>query len=106
MLIAISTYLKPLPVLDADYREPHVAYIKRLIDDKKVLMAGRQTDNSGGVIISQTNLSRQAFEQLLENDPYVVAQAAEYHIIEFEPGLKSVTLADILSLESAMKPSG
>ena len=83
MLVAISKYPKPLKEVDV-YRTEHHEYLKLLFKQGKLLAAGRQNSNVGGVIIAKTN-SKEEFAELLANDPFVKAGVTEYEIFEFMP---------------------
>ncbi len=81
MLIAISKYQKPLDEVDV-YRTKHLEYLKSLFAEEKLLISGRQNNNSGGVIVAK-NLSKDEFEKILANDPFVTAGVTQYVIYEF-----------------------
>ncbi|MEO8402501.1 MAG: YciI family protein [Gammaproteobacteria bacterium] len=96
MLLAISTYLKPLNEVDK-FRADHLSYLKSLFADEKLLLAGRQNPPTGAVIIAK-NLSHDAFVQILSNDPYSKAGVAEYKIIDFTPALYDELLSAVVEL--------
>lgn len=83
MLIAISKYTQPLAVVDL-HRAAHHEYLKPLFLVDKLLTCGRQNTQTGGVIIAK-EISREEFEEILKNDPFVVERVAQYNIIEFTP---------------------
>lgn len=83
MLIAISKYQKPLDEVDV-YRAKHHEYLKSFFAVEKLLISGRQNDNSGGVIVAK-NISKDEFEKILANDPFVKASVTQYTIYEFTP---------------------
>ncbi|PIQ43960.1 MAG: GTP cyclohydrolase [Gammaproteobacteria bacterium CG11_big_fil_rev_8_21_14_0_20_46_22] len=83
MLIAISKYLTPLDEVDV-HRAKHHQYLKPLFESKKLLIAGRQNNDLGGVIIART-LSKEEFEQILAQDPFTMAGVSKYTIYEFTP---------------------
>jgi uncharacterized protein YciI len=85
MLVAISKYLKPIDEVD-QHIVPHKAFLQELIDQKKLLVCGRQNPPVGGVIISR-EISKHEFETIMAKDPFVIAGVAQYHITEFAPGL-------------------
>ena len=95
MLIALSHYLKPLNELDT-LRPAHLDFLKKLITDKKVLMAGRQNPITGGVIIAKVDSSAE-FEKILADDPFLQAGVAEYKIIEFNPAVYDERLKEFCS---------
>ncbi len=81
MLIAISKYQKPLDEVDV-YRTKYHEYLKSFFAAEKLLISGRQNDNSGGVIVAK-NISKDEFEKILANDPFVKASVTQYAIYEF-----------------------
>ncbi len=83
MLIAISTYQKPLEEVDA-HRQAHLDFLHQLFAEKKLLMSGRQNPPTGGVIIPVTT-SKAEFEAMLADDPFQKMGMAKYNIIEFNP---------------------
>jgi uncharacterized protein YciI len=83
MLIAITKYIKPLDEVNA-HRSEHHQHVKPLIAAGKLLMSGRQSTGMGAVMIAGTK-SREEFEQILANDPFVKHGLVEYQIIEFTP---------------------
>lgn len=85
MLIAISHYTKTLEEVDL-HRDSHIDYIKKLILDRKLLAAGRQTPPTGAVVIANA-ISLDEFKKILAEDPYCRVGVAEYKIIEFNPVL-------------------
>lgn len=94
MFIAISKYKKPLNEVDL-YRDKHRAYINPYFSDGTLLAGGRQNPPVGGIIISKKS-SREQFEAILRNDPYVLENIAEYQIFEFSPILWNKCLEDVL----------
>lgn len=85
MFIAISTYKKPIETVDL-YRPSHVQFIQKQIENKRVIMTGRQNPPLGGVIVFNVKTKEQV-ESILQEDPYIKADLAKYQIIEFNPGL-------------------
>lgn len=94
MLVAVSKYLKPLAEVDV-HRAEHHQYLKPFFESGKLLISGRQNNNSGGVIITRS-LSKEAFEQILAQDPFTTAGAAEYKLYEFNPSFYHECLADMV----------
>jgi uncharacterized protein YciI len=91
----LLTYVKPLSEVDR-LREAHFAYLRRLIDQGVILLAGRQVPRKGGVIIARgPDHSRLA--SLIEEDPFVAEGVATAHIVEFVPGNWHASLEDIVS---------
>jgi uncharacterized protein YciI len=85
MFIVVSKYIKPMSEIDA-LRPAHLDFLKKLISEKKVLMAGRQNPITGGIIIAKMQ-SQFELENLLNEDPFIKAKVAEYQLIEFNPAV-------------------
>jgi uncharacterized protein YciI len=96
MLIAISTYTKPLAEVD-QYRAQHLDYIKStLVATDKLLLAGRKNPADGAVILAK-DITADEFKKILTDDPYCKAGVAEYQILEFHPALFAETLRDLVT---------
>jgi uncharacterized protein YciI len=85
-----STYLQPPDVVEQT-RPAHLKFLQAEIDAGRLLLAGRQDDGSGGVLIT-TNISVEDAAALLDRDPYVQAGVARYERTSFNgayraPGL-------------------
>jgi len=94
MLIAISTYLKPLSEVDL-YVTEHRSYLRKLVDSNKLLICGRQSPPVGGVLVAKI-ASKEEFLALLKEDPFMKAGVAEYKIIEFKPLLYDPKILPLL----------
>ena len=71
-----STYLQPPDVIDQT-RPAHVKFLAAEIDAGRLLVAGRQEDGSGGVLIT-TDMTVDEAHALLDRDPYVQGGVASY----------------------------
>lgn len=89
LLIAILKYTKPLSEVDK-LLPPHRKYLEQLLQEGKLLIAGRIHPRTGGVIIVK-NLSRSEFESILQNDP--LSEVCEFQITEFSPTFHDPTLS-------------
>ena len=83
MYLMISKYLVPLAEVDA-LREEHLAFVDALEAKRIVVAAGRQDPPVGGVILLNVTDEAQANEIIAE-DPYVKAGAAEYTALGWLP---------------------
>ena len=92
ILIAILKYTKPLEEVDA-LLSKHREYLERLLDQKKLLVCGKICPRTGGVIIAK-NVSRQEFEKILANDPFIAV--SEHQIIEFAPSMHDGCLKGVI----------
>jgi uncharacterized protein YciI len=84
MLVAISTYLKPLEEVDEFY-PAHIEWLMRHYASGRLLGSGRRVPPTGGVIIARAE-SREEFLALLAEDPFQQNGLASYEVFEFAPG--------------------
>jgi uncharacterized protein YciI len=85
-----STYLQPPDVIEQT-RPAHLEFLKAEIDAGRLLLAGRQEDGSGGMLIT-TDMSAEDAQDILDRDPYTRAGVARYERSSFNgayraPGL-------------------
>lgn len=83
MFVVTVTYVQPLAEIDA-LLPAHVAFLDENFAAGRFLAAGRQVPRTGGVILARAG-SRQELEQVLGQDPFRQAGAAEYGVVEFTP---------------------
>jgi len=81
--LMISTYLVPLDEVDR-LRNQHLSFLDALEQRGLVVSAGRQDPPAGGVVILDVASEAEAFE-VMAQDPYVLANAAEYRATGFTP---------------------
>ena len=85
-----STYLQPPEVIDQT-RPAHLEFLKDEIAAGRLLLAGRQEDGSGGVLITG-DMSADEAHEIVDRDPYTQAGVANYQRLSFNgayraPGL-------------------
>lgn len=80
MSLALLTYIKPLEEVDV-HREAHVAWIKAAMDQGVMLLAGRRTPPTGGVLLFRGEAD--AVRAVAETDPFVVNGVATVEIVAF-----------------------
>ncbi|CAJ1506851.1 YciI family protein [[Mycobacterium] burgundiense] len=84
------TYLQPLEVVDKT-RPDHVGWIQREIEAGRLLLAGRQESQQGGVLITG-DIDTAAAEELMANDPYQLAGLVRYERLSFTGSLRAAGL--------------
>ncbi|MBP8772805.1 MAG: hypothetical protein KBH25_05940 [Aeromonadaceae bacterium] len=94
MYIVLITYTRPLTEIDA-LIPAHREFLQRHYDAGHFLLSGRREPRTGGVILASLP-SRAQLEQLLHEDPFAQAKAAEYEILEFTPTMTAPELTDLL----------
>ncbi len=85
-----STYLQPPDVVEQT-RPAHLEFLQAEIAAGRLLLAGRQEDGSGGMLIT-TDMSPEDAQDIVERDPYIHAEVARYERSSFNgayraPGL-------------------
>ena len=81
------TYLQPLDVVDQT-RPAHVAWIQREIEAGRLLLAGRQESQQGGVLIT-ADIDTAEAERLMAEDPYQLAGLVSYERLSFNGALRA-----------------
>ena len=85
-----STYLQSPDVVEQT-RPDHLEFLQAEIAAGRLLLAGRQEDGSGGMLIT-TDMSPEDAQDIVERDPYTHAEVARYERSSFNgayraPGL-------------------
>lgn len=95
MLIAISDYLQS-PEAMQPYRVGHEAFLKKYFATRQfILSAQRKPAHLGGVILALVD-SKESFEAILAEDPFVQHDCVRYQITEFDPVCFDDTLKPLL----------
>lgn len=84
------TYLKPLDVVDQT-RPAHVAWLNEEVAAGRMLLAGRQEDQSGGVLITG-DISIEDAEDVIARDPYQLAGLVRYERLSFNGSIRAAGL--------------
>jgi uncharacterized protein YciI len=98
MVVAISTYLKPLEEVDKLY-PAHIEWLMKHYTSGRFLGSGPRVPRTGGVILARVE-SREEFLALLADDPFQQNGVSRYEVFEFTPGplpRRSPQLEDFLS---------
>lgn len=82
-----STYLQP-PAVVEQARPAHLEFLKAEIDAGRLLLAGRQEDNSGGMLIT-TDMSTEDADDIVARDPYTQAGVARYERLSFNGAFRA-----------------
>ncbi|WKN60164.1 YciI family protein [Rhodococcus opacus] len=80
--VLLSEYTAPLQKVD-EARKVHLEWIRALLAQRQLIVAGRRLPPSGGVIVVVAD-SDEEVEALTASDPYVVRGLARYRRIPFE----------------------
>ena len=85
-----STYLQPSDVVEQT-RPAHLEFLKAEIDAGRLLLAGRQEDGSGGMLIT-TDMSAEDAQDIVDRDPYTRAGVARYDRSSFNGAYRAAGL--------------
>lgn len=85
-----STYLQPPDVVEQT-RPAHLKFLEAEIEAGRLLLAGRQDDGSGGVLIT-TDMTAEEAKAVLDRDPYVQGGVARYERTSFNGGYRAAGL--------------
>jgi uncharacterized protein len=88
--VLTSTYLLPPDVVEQT-RPAHLAFLAAEIEAGRLLVAGRQEDGSGGVLIT-TDMTADEAQALLTHDPYVQGGVASYERRSFNGAYRAAGL--------------
>jgi len=83
MFIVHLNYKAPLTEVDK-YLQAHREFLDYHYKQGLLLASGPMKPRTGGVLIALSN-NREDLESVLQQDPYFMADIAEYEIIEFSP---------------------
>lgn len=81
------TYVQPLDVVDRT-RPAHLEWIAREIEAGRLLLAGRQESQKGGVLVTG-DISTEDAEDLIATDPYQLAGLVSYDRVSFTAGFRA-----------------
>jgi uncharacterized protein YciI len=87
VFVAILTYVKPLPEVDAVMRR-HMAWLDEQYAAGRFVVSGRRIPRTGGVIVARGD-DREAMEALAASDPFVSEGVATVELIEFQASQRS-----------------
>ena len=83
MFIIEITYKAPIKEVDK-YLSAHREYLDTHYQKGLFLASGPKKPRIGGILIALTN-DKTYLESVLQNDPFCLAEIADYRLIEFTP---------------------
>lgn len=92
MCMVLLTYVKPLAEVDV-HRAAHVAWIEGLMATGTMLLAGRRSPPTGGVLLFRGEVDVMAEEAA--NDPFVQNGVATFEVIPFTATLAMNEIGDL-----------
>ena len=81
------TYLQPLDVID-EARPAHVRWLKEETEAGRILLAGRQESQTGGVLVTG-DISVEQAGDVIARDPYQLAGLVRYERLGFNGALRA-----------------
>jgi uncharacterized protein YciI len=87
MHVLKSTYLQPADVVEQT-RPAHLEFLKDEIAAGRLLLAGRQEDGSGGMLIT-ADIGAEEVDDLITRDPYTQAGVATYERTSFNGAFRA-----------------
>ncbi len=82
-----SRYLQPPDVIEQT-RPAHLEFLKDEVAAGRLLLAGRQEDGSGGMLIT-ADISTEEAQDLVQRDPYTKAGVASYERTSFNGAFRA-----------------
>ena len=82
-----SIYLQPPDVVEQT-RPAHLEFLKDEIEAGRLLLAGRQDDGSGGMLIT-ADISAEDADDMVARDPYTRAGVGEYTRTSFNGAFRA-----------------
>lgn len=94
MFIVQLTYITPISEVDK-YLQAHRSFLDYHYKQGLLIASGPMKPRTGGIIIAATN-DRAFLESVFKEDPYYLAEIAEYQFIEFTPVMHRDELKDLI----------
>lgn len=94
MFIVQLTYKTPIAEVDK-YLQAHRAFLDYYYKQGLLLVSGPIKPRTGGILIALTK-DKAYLESVLQQDPYYLAEIADYQLIEFTPIMHRDELKDII----------
>ncbi|MBA2711186.1 MAG: GTP cyclohydrolase [Tatlockia sp.] len=94
MFIVQMTYKTPISEVDK-FLQAHREFLDYYYKQGLLIASGPMKPRTGGIIIASTT-DRAYLESILQQDPYHLAEIADYQIIEFTPVKHCDELRDLI----------
>jgi len=99
MFLVQLTYKTPINEVDK-YLQAHREFLDYHYKQGLLVVSGPMKPRTGGVIIAATN-DRAFLESVFKEDPYYLAEIAEYQFIEFTPVMYRPELKELIQKTEA-----
>lgn len=94
MFIIKSSYKAPLEEIDK-YLQAHREYLEYYYKQGLLLASGPLNPRTGGIIIVMAK-DRARVNEILEKDPFIMAELIDYEIFEFTPVKHNEALKELI----------
>lgn len=94
MFIVQLKYIAPIAEVDK-YLQAHREFLDYHYKQGLLVVSGPMKPRTGGIIIAATN-NRDYLESIFKEDPYYLAEIAEYQFIEFTPVMHRDELKNLI----------
>ncbi|WP_298624906.1 YciI family protein [uncultured Legionella sp.] len=94
MFIVQLTFITPISEVDK-YLRVHREFLDYHYKQGLLIASGPMKPRTGGIIIAATN-DREHLESVFKEDPYYLAEIAEYQFIEFTPVMHRDELKELI----------
>lgn len=95
MFIVSLNYIGKSSEVDK-YLEDHIDHLNRYYELGIFIASGRKVPRTGGVILAQAK-DRTALEGILNHDPFIIYNLADYELTEFIPSKMVPELASLIN---------
>ncbi|RKF15781.1 GTP cyclohydrolase [Alginatibacterium sediminis] len=87
MFIISITYKTDLSIVEK-HMDAHIAYLESFYASGKFVASGRKVPRTGGIILLNAISANEA-EIIYKQDPFFIADVADFEVIEFVPTMTS-----------------
>ncbi|WP_395066162.1 YciI family protein [Flavobacterium sp.] len=94
MFVLNITYKSNLEKID-QFLDEHIEFLNEQYRLGNFIVSGRKVPRTGGIILSNVNC-KMILEKIIENDPFIINDLADYDLIEFIPNKTSKELNFLL----------
>ncbi|PTA50200.1 GTP cyclohydrolase [Shewanella morhuae] len=96
MFVVSLTYKKPIAEVEL-YLAAHIAYLEQHYAAGTFVASGRKVPRTGGVILAVA-ATRAVLEIILQQDPFAIADVADFEVIEFIPTKAAAGLEQLIEV--------
>jgi uncharacterized protein YciI len=97
MFVIILNYIKSLEEIDK-YIPSHIEFLDEQYKKGLFFASGAKIPRTGGVILASGN-DKESLHKILEQDPFYIANVAQYEVIEFNPSKMHESFGRFTSVE-------